>query len=122
MKLINFKLVTVICEPVLSPRILELSHELGATGFTMTDVKGQGSGEKSSGEIPDSKLKIEIVQGNKKMGTKLFYLIILYIVHSPSTLTYKHSSTTNNDDSRKGRKKENIHPLIFYCLPFDAHT
>ena len=61
MKLINFKLVTVICEPVLSPRILELSHELGATGFTMTDVKGQGSGEKSSGEIPDSKLKIEIV-------------------------------------------------------------
>ena len=61
MKLINFKLVTIICEPVLSPRILELSHKLGATGFTMTEVKGQGNGEKSSGEIPDSKIKIEIV-------------------------------------------------------------
>ncbi|MBC7742000.1 MAG: transcriptional regulator [Bdellovibrionaceae bacterium] len=61
MKLINFKLVTIICEPVLSSRILALSHELGATGFTMTEVRGQGNGEKSSGEIPDSKIKIEIV-------------------------------------------------------------
>ena len=61
MKLINFKLVTIICEPVLSSRILERSHTLGATGFTMTEVKGEGNGEKSSGEIPDSKIKIEIV-------------------------------------------------------------
>ncbi len=61
MKLTNFKLVTIICEPVLSSRILELSHGLGATGFTMTEVRGQGNGEKSSGEIPDSKLKIEII-------------------------------------------------------------
>lgn len=61
MKLICFKLVTIICEPVLSSRIIKLSHELGATGFTMTEVKGEGNGDKSSGEIPDSKLKIEIV-------------------------------------------------------------
>jgi nitrogen regulatory protein P-II 2 len=61
MNLITFKLVTIVCEPVLAPRILEISQKLGATGFTMTDVKGQGSGQKSSGEIPDSKLKIEII-------------------------------------------------------------
>lgn len=61
MNFVNFKLVTFICEPVLSSRILELSQELGATGFTMTEVNGQGNGEKNGGEIPDSKLKIEIV-------------------------------------------------------------
>lgn len=61
MKLINFKLVTIICEPVLSSRIIEMSRNLGATGFTITEVKGQGNGERNGGEIPDSKLKIEIV-------------------------------------------------------------
>ena len=61
MKLTNFKLVTIICEPVLSSSILTLSRDLGATGFTVTEVTGQGSGEKSSGEIPDLKSKIEIV-------------------------------------------------------------
>ena len=61
LKLINFKLVTVICEPVLATSILQTSQSLGATGFTITEVKGQGNGEKSSGEIPDAKLKIEIV-------------------------------------------------------------
>lgn len=61
MKLINFKLVTVICEPVLSSSILTISQDLGATGFTITEVRGEGNGEKSSGEIPDLKSKIEIV-------------------------------------------------------------
>ena len=53
MKLINFKLVTIICEPVLSSSILTISQDLGATGFTVTEVRGQGNGEKSSGESAD---------------------------------------------------------------------
>ncbi|MBC7753880.1 MAG: transcriptional regulator [Moraxellaceae bacterium] len=61
MKLIDFKLVTIICEPVLISSILKMTSDLGATGFTVTDVRGQGNGEKSSGEIPDSKSKIEII-------------------------------------------------------------
>lgn len=61
MKLISFKLVTIICEPDLKNSVLQLSEDLGATGFTITEVRGQGNGEKSSGEIPDLKLKIEIV-------------------------------------------------------------
>ena len=61
MKFIDFKLVTIICEPVLISSILKMTSDLGATGFTITDVRGQGNGEKSSGEIPDSKSKIEII-------------------------------------------------------------
>lgn len=40
MKLTNFKLVTVICEPVLSSVILSISQDLGATGFAVTEVSG----------------------------------------------------------------------------------
>ncbi len=61
MTLESFKVVTIICEPVLAQSIVKLSKKLGASGFTMTDVKGEGSGEKRSGEIPDEKVKIEIV-------------------------------------------------------------
>ena len=45
MKLINFKLVTIICELVLSSSVLTISQDLGATGFTVTEVSGQGNGE-----------------------------------------------------------------------------
>ena len=38
-----------------------MTKKLEASGFTMTDVRGEGSGEKSSGEIPENKVKIEIV-------------------------------------------------------------
>ena len=59
----GFKLVTIICEPVLSTSLLTMIRSVGASGFTVTDVRGEGSGEKSSGELPGEKLKIEIVIG-----------------------------------------------------------
>lgn len=58
---VNFKLVTVICEPVLLSSLVSTIRALGATGFTMSDVRGEGSGEKSSGEVPNEKIKIEVV-------------------------------------------------------------
>lgn len=57
----TFKLVTIICEPVLENSLIEKIQSLGATGFTVSDVRGEGSGEKRSGEVPHEKIKIEIV-------------------------------------------------------------
>ena len=56
-----FRLVTIISEPVVSREIISLAKELGASGFTSSDVRGEGSSDKSSGEVPDEKIKIEIV-------------------------------------------------------------
>lgn len=56
-----FKLVTFICEPVLAYKIVEVTRSMGASGFTMVDVKGEGTGEKSSGEFPEEKVKIEVI-------------------------------------------------------------
>ncbi len=58
---LNFKLVTMICEPVLSTSLVKAIRSLGATGFTISDVHGEGSGEKSSGEVPNEKVKIEVI-------------------------------------------------------------
>ncbi len=58
---LNFKLVTIICEPVLSTRLVATIRSLGATGFTISDVRGEGSGEKNSGEVPNEKVKIEVI-------------------------------------------------------------
>ena len=57
----KFKLVTIVCEPVLSAGLISAIRSLGATGFTVTDVRGEGSGEKSSGEVPNEKIKVEVI-------------------------------------------------------------
>ncbi len=57
----NFKLVTIICEPVISAQIIETVHAIGATGYTLTEVKGEGSSEKGSGVLQNEKIKIEII-------------------------------------------------------------
>lgn len=58
---VNFTLVTIICEPVLSNSLVTTIRSLGATGFTISDVHGEGSGEKRSGEVPNEKIKIEVI-------------------------------------------------------------
>ncbi len=83
----KFKLVTIICEPVLSSSLVSMIRELGATGFTISDVRGEGSGEKRSGEIPNEKIKIEVVGEDglskklmKEIANKYFknYSLIVY--------------------------------------------
>ena len=59
--MIHFKLVTIICEPVLCSSLISTVQSLGASGFTISDVHGEGSGEKRSGEVPNEKTKIEVV-------------------------------------------------------------
>lgn len=87
MTLINFKLVTIICEPVVKTKIIELSQNLGATGFTITEVSGQGNGEKSSGEIPDAKSKIEVV-ADSALATKIMTKIAETFFENYSLITY----------------------------------
>lgn len=58
---LNFKIITIICEPVLSTSLISMIRTLGATGFTLTDVRGEGSGENRSGEVPSEKVKIEVI-------------------------------------------------------------
>jgi nitrogen regulatory protein P-II 2 len=56
-----FKLVTIIAEPVLEPRITMELRRLGATGFTVVEGRGQGSRALHAAEIPGINVRIETI-------------------------------------------------------------
>ncbi len=57
----SFKLVTIIAEPVLEPRITTELRRLGATGFTVVEGRGQGSRALHAAEIPGINVRIETI-------------------------------------------------------------
>ncbi len=56
-----FKLVTIIAEPVLEPRITQELRRLGATGFTVVEGRGAGSRALHAAEIPGINIRIETI-------------------------------------------------------------
>lgn len=56
-----FKLVTIIAEPVLAPRITQELRRLGATGFTVVEGRGEGSRAMHAAEIPGINVRIETI-------------------------------------------------------------
>lgn len=61
MHLYPFKLVTIIAEPVLEPRITTELSGLGATGFTVVEGRGEGSRALHAAEIPGINVRIETI-------------------------------------------------------------
>jgi nitrogen regulatory protein P-II 2 len=55
------KLVTIIAEPVLEPRITQELRHLGASGFTVVEGRGEGSRGLHAAEIPGNNVRIETV-------------------------------------------------------------
>lgn len=56
-----FKLVTIIAEPVLEPRIRQELRKLGASGFTVVEGRGEGSRALHAAEIPGINVRIETI-------------------------------------------------------------
>ncbi len=83
----NFKLLTIICEPVLRPSLLDLVRLQGATGFTVTEVSGEGNGEKSSGEVPEAKSKIEVI-AEPSIAMKIMEALSKRFFENYSIITY----------------------------------
>jgi nitrogen regulatory protein P-II 2 len=61
MALTTLKLVTIIAEAVLEPRLLEEIQRLGATGYTLTEVRGEGSRGIRATEFEGKNLRIEVL-------------------------------------------------------------
>lgn len=57
----RMKLVTIVVEPVLEPRITAALKSLGATGYTVTEARGTGSRGTRMGEVPGEGRRIEAV-------------------------------------------------------------
>jgi nitrogen regulatory protein PII len=61
MPLVTLRLVTIITERVLEDRLLREIKELGASGYTLTDVSGDGQRGTRSTDWEGRNLKIETV-------------------------------------------------------------
>jgi nitrogen regulatory protein P-II 2 len=61
MKTAPLTLVTIVAEELLEERLISELKELGATGFTITDVRGEGTRHLRTGEIPGTNVRIESI-------------------------------------------------------------
>jgi nitrogen regulatory protein P-II 2 len=52
-------LVTIVAEPVLEDRLTREIMERGATGYTITEVRGRGTRGIRTGDIPGQNIRIE---------------------------------------------------------------
>lgn len=81
MNTVSVRLVTIIAETILVADIKEDLQSLGASGFTMTEVKGEGSRHLHAGEIPGEKIKIECILEAKAAEKIMTHLAQKYFDH-----------------------------------------
>jgi nitrogen regulatory protein PII len=61
MHTVPLKLVTIVAEPVLEERIVTMLRELGATGWTVTPCRGEGSRHIRASDPPGDGVRIETI-------------------------------------------------------------
>ena len=61
MQTVPYRLVTIVAERVVRDRLLAAIHRLGATGHTVTDVRGEGARGGRSTTREGASVKIEAV-------------------------------------------------------------
>lgn len=75
------KLVTIVAEAVLEERLLTEVRELGASGYTLTRVQGEGSRGVRAGDFEGRNLKIETLVSPAVAESILDHLARRYFPH-----------------------------------------
>jgi nitrogen regulatory protein P-II 2 len=81
MPVTTLKLVTIICEPVLEAKIAADLRRMGATGYTVSEGRGEGSRGLHAGDIPGSNVRIEVVVAPAKAEPMMQWLADHYFEH-----------------------------------------
>jgi nitrogen regulatory protein P-II 2 len=74
----TLKLVTIVAESVLTEPLLAHLKSLGATGYTITDARGEGSRGRRVGELPGDNQRIEVLAGPALADRILDLLAVQY--------------------------------------------
>jgi hypothetical protein len=61
MPTVTVALLTVVAESVLAERLVELLKAHGASGYTLSDARGEGSRGRRVGEIPGDNVRVEVL-------------------------------------------------------------
>jgi nitrogen regulatory protein PII len=75
------KLVTIVAEAALEPRLIRDLTNLGAKGYTITPAHGAGPRNQRNGDLEGGNVKIEIVVNNEVMSAVLGILETNYFPH-----------------------------------------
>jgi hypothetical protein len=57
----TLRLVTIVAEPVLEPRLVRDLKALGASGWTLTESRGEGSRGMRASDVPGDGIRLEVV-------------------------------------------------------------
>ena len=74
-------LITIVGEPVLADTLITALHEIGATGHTLTEARGQDSRGIRASEIPGDNVRIETIVSPALADRILALLATTYFPH-----------------------------------------
>ena len=78
---VGLKKVTIIAEAVLEPRLLHEIRALGATGYTVGEVRGEGSRGMRSSDWEGDNVKVETLVGAATADRILEHVAADYFEH-----------------------------------------
>lgn len=81
MSMVPLKLLTIIAERVLLDRLLRELRALGAKGYTISEVVGEGSRGVRASEWEGRNVKIELILSPEVAERALAHLSELYLPH-----------------------------------------
>ena len=84
----SLALVTIVAEPMLERRLTDDVRALGATGFTVTEGRGEGSRALHAGEIPGTVVRIETIVAHATADHILRHLAARYFADQ-SIIAYR---------------------------------
>jgi hypothetical protein len=77
----RLKLVTIVAEPVLETRLVGELKTLGASGWTTTDSRGEGSRGMRASDLPGAGVRIEVVASEAVAQRILDHVARQYFPH-----------------------------------------
>ncbi|MFO7847085.1 MAG: hypothetical protein R6V27_11015 [Balneolaceae bacterium] len=87
MELTELYLVTIVSERILKDDIIQMIKDKGASGYTITDVKGEGSRGTRVSDFEGRNIKFEVVVG-KDVGNKIIDSVSETYFENYAVITY----------------------------------
>jgi len=81
MRTTTLHLVTIVAESVLESRLVRELKGLGASGWTVTDSRGEGSRGMRAGDVPGEGIRLEVVATPAVADRIVSYIAEHYFPH-----------------------------------------
>ena len=97
MKYSHRKLLTVVCEAALEPRLIRDCVALGAKGYTITDAHGAGPRNQRNGDLEGGNIRIEVIAEESTVQKIVEKLELEYFPHYAVSCWISHVQILRED-------------------------